>query len=165
MKESEYHPSQRGYFAGELYNQMEKDEDIILLVGDLGYKVFDRHFEKFPERCINVGAAEQAMVGIAVGLALEGKKPFTYTISSFYLRAAETIHLYLNHEQIPVRLIGSGRNDDYEHDGISHDARALQIFLRQTSLIQYYPINERDVPNIVRNMVRISEPSFISLKR
>ena len=161
----EWHPSQRGYFAGEFHEQMGQDESVYLLVGDLGYRVFDKHFENYPERCINVGAAEQAMVGIAVGLALEGKKPFVYTISSFYLRAAETIHLYLNHEQIPVRMVGSGRDDDYKHDGISHDAGVAQNFLKGLDIEQYYPEAKEDVPDMVKKLVENGKPAFISLKR
>jgi transketolase C-terminal domain/subunit len=81
-----YHQSQRGYFAGALYEEMKKDESIYLIIVDLGYETFDKHFKDFPDRCINTGASEQAAMGIAVGLALQGKKPFIYTISSFFMR-------------------------------------------------------------------------------
>jgi len=71
IPKSEWHNSQRGYFAGLLYNTMIDDPDIWLIVGDLGFGMFDRIKEDFPERYINVGAAEFAGVGICVGLALE----------------------------------------------------------------------------------------------
>lgn len=159
------HESQRGYFADELYEQMKNKEDIFLVVGDLGYKMFDKHFEEFPDRCINVGASEQAGVGICVGLALKGKRPFFYTITSFMLRAAETISLYLDHEQIPVQLVGSGRDQDYEHDGYSHDAGPAQRFLASMDINQLYPETKEQVPEMVIRMIDATKPGFISLKR
>lgn len=163
----ERHESQRGYFAFELYDQMRKNEDIWLLVGDLGFKVFDKHFEDFPDRCINVGASEQAMVGIAVGLALEGKIPFVYSITPFLInRAFETINLYLDVEQVPVKLVGSGRDKDYEHDGPSHDATNISNILNtQKSILQFWPEEKDDIPIMVEEMVLNKRPSFISLTR
>jgi len=165
IKNWKVHDSQRGQFSFELYKQMAEDSSIHLLVGDLGYKIFDAHFEDFPNRCINTGAAEQAMMGIAVGLALEGKKPFVYTITSFFLRCAETISLYLDHENIAVRLVGSGRDDDYKHDGVSHYCYKAQDFIKASHLMEYYPENKEQIPDLVKRMVEKEEASFISLKR
>lgn len=160
-----WHQSQRGYFAGALLEEMRKDDTIYLLVGDLGYKVWDAIYSEFPNRLINCGASEQAMLGIAVGLALEGKKPFVYTITSFFLRCAETISLYLDHENIAVRLVGSGRDDDYKHDGASHFGYKAQEFLKSAHLMEYYPEEKEQIPDMVKRMVEKEEASFISLKR
>lgn len=160
-----WHQSQRGYFAGALYDAMEEDKSIYLVVGDLGYKVFDKHFLVFPERCINVGAAEQAGVGIAVGLALEGKKVFFYTITSFLLRAAETIGLYLHGEQIPVVLVGAGRNKDYGSDGVSHYGELAQNFLGGLEIRSIYPESLLEASHAVAKAVKSTKPLFISLKR
>lgn len=162
---NDWHQSQRGYFAGALYDQMKENRDIYLLVGDLGFGMFDKIRDDFPDRFINCGASEQAMVGIAVGLALKGKKPFCYTITSFFMRAAETITLYLGNEQIGVRLVGSGRNGDYKHDGESHHARHIQKFFRNTDLVEYCPIAKENIPEMVKNMVENDVPAFISLRR
>lgn len=144
---------------------MEKDESIFLLVGDLGFGMWDKIKEKFPNRFINCGASEQAMMGIAVGLAQENKKPFVYTITSFFLRCAETISLYLDHENIPVRLVGSGRDDDYKHDGVSHYCYKAQDFIKSAHLMEYYPETKEQIPDLVKSMVEREEASFISLKR
>lgn len=160
------HESQRGYFAHELYNQMKKDPSIWLICVDLGYKVFDKHFEDFPDRCINTGASEQAAMGIAVGLALEGKKPFIYTITSFFMRAAETISLYVNQEEIPVRLVGAGRDDDYKHDGPSHNGKVAQdFFMSMININQFYPDTNKAAQEACEYMVKINSPAFVSLRR
>lgn len=162
---NEWHQSHRGYFAGSLLDEMERDDSIYLLVGDLGFGMWDKIKQKFPNRFINCGASEQAMLGIAVGLAQEGKKPFVYTITSFFLRGAETISLYLGHENAPVRLVGSGRDGDYSHDGYSHDCTKAQDFIRSCQLMEYYPENKEQIPDMVKRMVEQTEASFISLRR
>jgi transketolase len=165
MDYSNVHQSQRGYFSEALYREMKDNPRIRLVVADLGYKVFDRHFQDFPGSCINIGASEQAGVGICVGMAQEGLIPFFYTISSFMLRAAETIGLYLHGEQVPVRLVGAGRDNDYLQDGISHDGTLAQNYLMNLKIRQYYPEFKEQVPGIVQQMVRDNVPSFISLRR
>lgn len=156
----------RRTFADELHKHMKKNENIYLLVGDLGYKMFDQIREEFPDRAINTGAAEQAMLDIAVGLALDGKIPFTYTITPFFLRGFETIRTYINHENIPVHMIGSGRDKDYAHDGFSHDASDIKYFLTPfDNLDQYYPESKEDIPAILATIIQSSSPSFLSLRR
>jgi len=157
----------RRLLADTLYEEMKTNDKIFLLVGDLGYKVFDQHFKDFPDRCLNCGASEQAMIGIAVGLALEGKIPFVYTITPFLIyRAYETLRLYLHHEHIPVKLIGSGRDNDYSHDGISHDATGVDEVLNTVpNIVQMWPQTKEDVPSILRVAITNNRPTFISLKR
>ncbi len=173
------HESMRGYFAYELYQHMKKNKDIWLIVGDLGYKVFDNHFKDFPERCINTGAAEVAMMDIGVGLALEGKIPFVYSITPFLIyRPFEVIRTYINHEKINVKLIGSGRDKDYEHDGFSHDAtdvwKLFQIVgnIGETfdlpifdNIKDHWPENKEEIKNIVDKMCKTNRPEFLSLCR
>lgn len=161
------HDSMRGWFAYELYQWMKKDKDIYLIVGDLGYGMFDAIRDDFPDRFLNCGAAEQAMMGIAVGLALEGKKPFIYSITPFLLwRAAETIRLYINHERIPIRLVASGRDKDYEHDGFSHyagdDKDLLDCF---KNIFCVWPDTKEQIPDIVEAMIENNKPWYINLKR
>ena len=162
---NEWHQSQRGYFAGALLEQMKVNDKIFVVTGDLGFGQFDKIRDQFPNRFINVGAAEQAALGVAVGLALEGKIPFVYTITSFYLRAAETLSLYVSGEQVPVRLVGGGRDGDYAHDGPSHHAGVVQSFITHLDIKEYYPEDKEDVPALVDKMVNSDKPSFISLRR
>lgn len=160
-----WHQSQRGYFAGQLYKEMRKNPDIYLLLGDLGYGMADKLIKDFPDRALSVGASEQAMMGIAVGLAQEGKIPFVYTITSFFLRCAETIHLYVSEESAPVILVGGGRNDDYGDDGISHYGTAAQKFIGDMKIDSYYPNEKERVPEIVKAVIKRKQPAFISLRR
>jgi len=157
----------RKTFAEELYKHMEQDERIWLLTGDLGYGMFDKIREKFPKRFVNTGAAEQALLDIACGMVYEGKIPFVYSITPFLIyRPLETIRTYINREKISVRLVGSGRDDDYKHDGWSHDASDVKGFLDQFENVkQYWPMSKSVVPKMLTKMIINDEPSFISLRR
>jgi transketolase len=150
----------RKEFAKQLYRSMSENEDIYLLTGDLGYKMFDHIRESFPKRFINCQAAEQTMMGIAVGLALSGKIPFVYTISPFLLRAYETINIYLEHEKANVKLIGSGRNNDYSHDGFSHLETGLPFDIKK-----HYPEFDGNIKIILELMISRNEPEYLNLKR
>lgn len=161
------HDSMRGWFAYELYKQMAKDKRIWLVVGDLGYKLFDYIRRDFPQRFINVGAAEQSMMGIGIGLALNGKVPIVYSITTFLLyRPFETIRNYINHENIPVKLVGSGRDKDYSHDGFSHwaedDKSVVKIF---ANIEARWPQNLEGIPDLVEEMINNHKPYYINLKR
>ncbi len=161
------HDSIRGWFAAALHDEMEKDDRIRVIVADLGYGMFDKLRDDFPDRSVNTGASEQLAVGIGVGMALSGLKPFVYSITTFLLfRAFEWHRNYLNHENIPVRLVGSGRDDDYKHDGITHQPYEMMRVMNLFPRIQPYEPTQKDfVPEIVRHMVTHDEPAFICLRR
>ena len=107
--------------ADLLLGSMVASDAVRVVTADLGFGVLDQVRAAFPERFYNVGAAEFTMAGVAVGMANEGVIPVCYSMSSFLLyRPFELLRNYVNHERIPVKLIGSGRDYDYSHDGISH---------------------------------------------
>lgn len=164
----------RKTWAKCLEAKMAENENIYLLTADLGYGLLDDLLKKFPDRVLNVGASEQAAVGIAVGLALSGKIPFVYSITNFVLyRPFEFIRNYLASEGIPVHLVGSGRDKDYAHDGISHwseDAKdvleALNKVSRQDKGIKsYFPQEKEEMSAILDEIITLDQPSFTSLRR
>ena len=160
----------RKTFADELLKLMIHNDhnDVWLLLGDVGFGIFDNHRKMFPDRVINTGAAEHSMLAMAVGLAMEGKTVFVYTITPFLLwRGAEVIRNYIHHEEIPVKLIGSGRSRDYENDGYSHccteDVDLMKgIFY---NIKTYRPEMKKDVPIMVQEMATNNLPCYLNLRR
>ena len=167
MNKNPINPKMRAIFASLVYEKMKANNKIWVLVNDLGYKMWDKVRNDFPDRFINVGAAEQSLIGIAVGLALEGKIPIVYSISTFLLyRPFETIRNYINHEKIPVKLVGGGRGKDYLHDGISHwaqeDKQIMKIF---KNIEAKWPNKVEEIPNLVTDMIKSNSPWYVNLRR
>jgi len=162
------HNSFRGYFAYELHQQMKKNPDIRVITADLGFGMFDAIKKDYPDRIINVGAAEQAMLGIGVGMALKGLIPFCYSITPFLLyRPLEWIKNYLHHENIAVKLVGAGVGKDYGDDGFTHwsDEPFNTIINRYPNIQQFCPEKKEAVPAMVKEMIENKKPSFIHLHR
>lgn len=111
----------RKAFFNTLVELARNDERILLLTADLGYMALEPFADNFPNRFINVGVAEQNMIGLATGLAEAGYIPFVYSITPFsVLRPYEFIRNGPIYHQLPVRIIGIGGGLEYCHDGISH---------------------------------------------
>jgi len=164
---TEWHESQRGYFAGALLEEMRANRGVTLITCDLGYKQFDKIRDELPGQFLNSGAAEQAALGIAIGMALKGKVPLVYSITPFVLyRPYEWLRNYLHHEQIAVKLVGSGRDKDYSHDGFTHhceEARAVLDTL--PNIVQFWPESKEEIPAMLKELLGNGKPSFISLRR
>jgi len=163
----DYSQNLRRRFADEILKQMYTNKDIYVVVGDLGYRIWDQVRSEFPSNFINVGAAEQNLIGISVGLALEGKIPITFSITPFLLfRPFETIRNYIDYEKIPVKLVGSGRDKDYAHDGISHwceeDRQVMKIF---SNINSAWPETANEVSKLVPKMINDQKPWYVNLKR
>tara|TARA_Y100000589_G_C27158291_1_gene631716 strand:+ start:362 stop:1291 length:930 start_codon:yes stop_codon:yes gene_type:complete len=113
----------RNRIAQKLVEFAQKDEKLILLAGDIGFRIFDEFIDKFPERFINCGIAEQNMISVSAGLASEGMKPVVYTIIPFLImRAFEQIRVDIGINNQPVILIGVGGGLAYDKLGSTHHA-------------------------------------------
>jgi len=147
--------------------KMNEDEKIHLITADLGYGMFNDFDDLYKDRFHNVGAAEQLMIGCAIGLAQEGKIPLCYSITPFLLyRPFELIRNYLQHECCNVKLIGAGRDNDYSHDGISHWAHDDEdIIGRLFSIDIYKPQNNDELDKCFDKMLYGGAPSYLNLRR
>ena len=150
-----------------LQHAMSQDSNLVVLLGDVGYGLFDEIRNSYPKRCINVGSSEQLMIGMAVGMVLEGKKILCYSITPFLLyRPFEFIRNYLNFERIPVKLVGSGRDKDYSSAGFTHHSvEAKDIISIFANIESYFPSNSKDLEMDFMQFLKSSRPAFLSLKR
>ena len=153
--------------ANLLLEEMSVNPRIRVITADLGFGVLDHIRNAYPDRFYNVGAAEQLMIGVAIGLANEGYIPVCYSMSSFVLyRPFEMLRNYLNHEGIPVKLLGSGRDRDYDHDGISHWAHDDEEVLASLPNIDVYkPVGLADLQKDFAEWINSSNPAYLNLVR
>jgi len=113
----------RDSFIERLSELAERDPRIMLITGDLGFCVLDKFRERFPNQFINAGVAEQNMVGLATGLALEGHVVYTYSIANFvFMRCLEQIRNDASYHDCNVNIVCVGGGFSYGALGISHHA-------------------------------------------
>jgi transketolase len=155
----------RKEFASLLHSEMSVNEDIILLTGDLGYGLWDKIKIDYPDRFYNTLSSEQLMVGTAIGLAMESKIPIVYSITPFAIyRPFELIRNYLNHENIPVKIVGGGRNKDYGYLGFSHWAEEdINILSNFKNLNLFKP--EIFTADIFYSFIYNNNPSYLNLSK
>lgn len=144
---------------------MATDSRIFLLTADLGYGILDDIRRDFPDRAVNVGSCEQLMIGTAVGLANSGFVPVCYSITPFLLyRPFEMIRNYVNHEKLNVKLVGSGRDKDYSHDGITHWAEDDLAIMKCLSNISLFKPKEL-TDDVFKTFLFSDKPTYLNLSR
>lgn len=153
--------------AALLLEEMNSNEHIRVTTADLGFGILDNIRNTYPDRFYNVGAAEQLMIGVGIGMAEEGLIPVCYSMSSFILyRPFEFLRNYVSGENIPVKLIGSGRDKDYSHDGLSHWAHDDEIVLQALPNIKIYkPKSIQELENIWPEFINSKDPAYLNLTR
>jgi len=111
----------RASFISSLIDLAKEDESIFLLVGDVGYGLVEPFAQQFPGRFVNIGIAEQNIIGIAAGLALSGKIVFIYSLANFpTLRCVEQIRNDVCYHQSNVKIVASGAGLAYGPLGVTH---------------------------------------------
>ena len=155
----------RKEFATFLHKEMSYNDNIVLLTGDLGYGLWDKIKIDYPDRFYNVMSSEQLMLGAAVGLAMEGFIPIVYSITPFAIyRPFELLRNYLHHENIPVKIVGGGRNKDYGYLGFSHWAEEdIKILSTLENIKLYKP--KKATKLVYQDFLYNHKPSYLNLKR
>ena len=140
----------------------EKDEKVVLLVGDLGFSFMEEYQQRHPKQFINCGIAEQSMIGIAAGMALGGLKPYVYSGTIFLLmRAYEQVRNEVCFNNLPVTLVGTGAAAFL---GFSHNLTGAEneedLLKNLPNIKRFYPKNEEEL----RSAMEVNGvPKFIRL--
>ena len=112
---------QRDAFIEEVKKRLETDKDIYFLSADFGAAALDSLREMYPDNFVHCGISEQAMIDIATGLALQGKKVFCYAMAPFIsLRAIEQIKCGPSMMNLPIAILSVGIGIGYADAGPTH---------------------------------------------
>jgi transketolase len=138
----------RTTFVQTLCDIAERDERVWLLTADLGYSVLEPFIERFPTRYLNVGVAEQNMIGVAAGLARCGKMPFVYSIANFpTLRCFEQIRNDVCYHEGNVKIVAVGGGFTYGAQGYTHhgieDLGVMRMLPNMTVVAPGDPVETR----------------------
>lgn len=157
----------RDTFIAALTSAARSNDEIVLIVGDLGYGVVEPFQQEFPDRFFNAGVAEQNMAGLASGLAAEGRHVFLYSIANFpTFRCAEQIRNDIDYPKHAVTIVAVGGGVVYGNLGYSH--HAIQDFALMRSMpntLIAAPGDIAEVNAVVEFLVRNPQPSYLRLGR
>lgn len=155
----------RKTFINTLIECAKKDESIFVLVGDLGFSVFEEFASLFPDRYINVGVAEQNMTGIAAGLAYEGYKVITYSIGNFNtLRCFEQIRNDVCYHNLNVKIVSVGAGFSYGSQGYTHfaieDIAAMRLL---PNMRVYSPSTINEIEFVTKQLFTENSPCYVRI--
>lgn len=157
----------RNTFIKTLAEQAETNPDIFLICGDLGYSVLEVFADKFPDRFLNVGIAEQNMMGVATGLSMEGYNVFTYSIGNFpTLRCMEQIRYDICYHNANVKVVAVGGGYAYGPLGVSHHTTEEIGMLRTIPNLQVTaPGDPSEVAGVTKYFSSYKGPGYIRLNK
>jgi len=155
----------RNEFLEALVLEASRNPRIFLVVGDLGFSVVEPFAQRFPDRFLNAGVAEQSMTGLAAGLASEGYHVFTYSIANFpTFRCAEQFRNDVAYHRLPVTVVAVGGGLAYGSLGYSHHAvQDLALIRSFPGVLLAAPGDPLEAQACVRYLSAHPQPSYLRL--
>lgn len=155
----------RDTFVKEITKIAEKNKKIVILAGDIGYKLFDNFIKKFPDRFYNCGVAEANMTTVAAGLALKGFLPITYTIATFNVyKTLEQIKIDICYPNLGVIVVGVGAGLSYADLGSTHHATEDFGVLRSIPNLNIIsPADPLELRSLIPQIIKKSKPTYLRL--
>lgn len=150
-----------------LTQRARKNDRIVLVIGDLGFHVIEPFAEEFPDRFLNCGIAEQNMMSVAAGMALEGDIVFVYSIGNFpTLRCLEQIRNDVCYHNANVKIIAVGGGFSYGSLGITHHTTEDLTMLRALPGMRVYaPADPKEAVMCLDDMLKFPSPCYMRLAR
>jgi len=155
----------REAFVETLLEEAKKNKNIILITGDLGFGVLDKFQRELPNQFINCGVNEQAMMGMAAGIASTGKRVFVYSIGNFpTLRCLEQIRndVCLMNNSVVVVSVGAGYA--YGPQGYTHHAlEDIAVMRALPNLEIVIPGDPIEASSVTSFLCNSHAPSYLRL--
>ncbi|WP_421988553.1 transketolase family protein [Roseococcus sp.] len=145
----------------------QANADVMLITADLGYSVLEHFAEALPAQYANVGICEQAMVGIAAGLALTGRRVVVYSIANFpTLRCLEQLRNDVCYHDLPVTVIAVGGGLAYGAQGYTHHGvEDLGIMAALPHMAVACPADPHEATALLPQLLERRRPAYLRLGR
>ena len=150
-----------------IYELAKRDPRVVFIGSDLGAGTLEAMRAEFPERWFMEGVSEQAIVGMAAGLALEGYIPYINTIATFLTRRClEQIAIDLCLHKLPVRLIASGGGAVYAPLGPTHMALEDVALLRALpNMTVVAPADAEEMTRVMMASLDVPGPLYVRIAK
>ncbi|MDR3467812.1 MAG: transketolase C-terminal domain-containing protein [Xanthobacteraceae bacterium] len=157
----------RNTFVAALTELAERNPNLWLLCGDLGFSVLEHFASRIPERYVNVGVAEQNMAGVAAGIALSGKTVFIYSIGNFStFRCLEQLRNDVCYHGADVKVVSVGAGFAYGSQGYTHHAiEDVAVMSALPGMEVFVPCDPHEVRTITTAIATSGRPSYLRLSR
>lgn len=157
----------RSVFFENLREAMRRDKRLFLLIDDTGFNLVEPLFEEFPDRTLNVGVAEQNLIGISAGLCNVGFRPVCYAISNFLIhRCLEQIRNDLCLHNYPVILVGTATGFDNGGLGATHHVVDDIGCLKPLPKIKIYsPSSKESVSVVFEEVMKSDSPVYVRIAK
>ncbi len=155
----------RNTLVKTLTEEALKDNTIMLLTGDLGFNVLNKFYDVLPQQYVNAGISEQNMTSVAAGLALSGKKVFTYSIGNFStLRCFEQIRNDICYHNANVKVVSLAAGFAYGPLGMSHHATEDIACMRSLPNMRVFsPADPLETIAVTKAAITSDGPCYIRL--
>lgn len=155
----------RNAFAQKLAELQQIQNQLVLVYGDIGNKLFDKFKSLDNSKYINAGIAEASMISMAAGLAKGGFRPVVYTINSFlYLKSIEQIKLDICYPELPVIMVGTGGGFAYSELGTTHHSlEDIGILSTIPNLQILNPADSYEVQSALQWAINSNRPTYIRI--
>ena len=157
----------RDGFIRSVLELAKNDRDVEIVTGDLGFGVLKPFWEACPDQFINAGIAEQNMTAMAAGMAMEGKKVFTYSIGNFpTMRCLEQIRNDCAYHGANVNIVCIGGGFVYGSLGMSHHATEdLAVMRALPDVAVFAPADRVEAAAVAKAVVDYPGTCYIRLGR
>lgn len=157
----------RRAFIDTLSVLAESDRNIILIIPDVGFNYIETFESKFPDRIINTGVTEAFTTIFAAALALDGWRPFVYSMINFVLfRPAEMVRNAIVCHKAPVVLLGVKGSESYKFLGFSHNLlheKEDTVFCENIGLASAIPQTNEEVATLIKRAYASNKPAYLRL--
>ena len=157
----------RDTFQKEIIKISKKNKKLMVLTADLGFGVFDEFEKKYPKKYLNVGVAEQNLIGVSTGLAMSGKTVIAYSIANFLtLRCLEQIRNDAVYHNLNINLVSSGGGYTYGVLGMSHHATEdLSVLNCIPGITIVAPCTKWETREALIKLLKINGTTYLRLEK
>lgn len=158
----------RQLFASELEKAMSENENIVILNADLAKpNGFSNVSEKYKDRMINVGVAEQNMASIAAGMSSYGFIPFICTFTPFATRRiCDQIAISICYAKQNVKIVGTDPGISAEYNGGTHMSfEDIGVIRSIPSIVIFEPVDNIQLKSILPQIIDFKGPVYIRMFR
>jgi transketolase len=156
----------RDTFAQAFYEEAQVNPKLFMVVADISPASKIANFkQEFPTRFIDVGVAEQTLIGLSAGLALRGYKPFAYTIANFAIyRPFEQVRDDICYQNLPVTMVGMGAGVTYSPLGATHHTlEDVAVMSAIPNMSVLAPCDPPELKDAMRAVIRHDGPMYLRL--